>query len=96
MLATEHALDLSQGNTFLQGLNGSGHFMLYLGIILLGGQIQEHLHLRQLFPLALPVLDDILELPMLFLHLLGDIGIVPEIRGQGLLFKPFELIFFVI
>jgi hypothetical protein len=33
---------------------------------------------------------------MLFLHLLGDIGIVPEIRGQGLLLKPFQVIFFVI
>jgi len=33
---------------------------------------------------------------MFFLHLLGDISIVPEIRRQGLLFKPFQLIFFVI
>jgi len=33
---------------------------------------------------------------MLFLHLLGNIGIIPEIGGQGLLFKPFQIVFFVI
>jgi len=30
------------------------------------------------------------------MHLSGNIGIVPEIRGQGLLFQPFQFIFFMI
>jgi hypothetical protein len=33
---------------------------------------------------------------MLFLHILGPVGIVPEIGSQSLLFKPFQVIFFVI
>jgi hypothetical protein len=30
------------------------------------------------------------------MHLSGNIGIVPEIGGQGLLFQPFQVIFFMI
>jgi hypothetical protein len=70
--------------------------MLHGGVIIFRGQIQKHLQLIQLFPFAFPALDYFLELTMFFMHLPGNIGIVPEIRGESLLLQPLQFIFFMI
>jgi hypothetical protein len=56
--------------------------------MLLHGHVQEHVRLFQILEVALPVLDQVLQLPQFFLYPLGLGLVVPEIRGQGLGLQP--------
>jgi len=47
----------------------------------------------QLVPLVFPAVDDLLQLAVRLLNLLGDLGVVPEVGGEGLLFQPLQLVF---
>ena len=94
MLATEHALDLGNRNVLFYPRQTCGNLMFGFGIVFLDGHVQEKFGLLDLGPFALPVDNDILELAIFLLYLFGPVCITPEVRGQGLPFQAFKLVFF--
>jgi hypothetical protein len=64
--------------------------------MLFNGHVKKHVSLFEIFEIALPVLNQILELAQFLLHLLGLGLIVPELRSQGLGFQPFYIKFFAV
>jgi hypothetical protein len=94
MFAAEHALELGYPDIFFNCLKVLGHFLLGIMILFLYRHFKQQLSLFDCRPGAFPAVDNFLNLPELLLGLLGTLSIFPEIRGKGLAFELFELIFF--
>ena len=93
VLAAEHALHFGDGDDILQIGEPEGDLMEGVVVVLLHPHIEEQVDFLQLVPLVFPAVDDLLQLAVRLLDLLGDLGVIPEVGGEGLLFQPFKLVF---
>jgi hypothetical protein len=64
-----------------------------VAVVLLQPHLEEQVDFLQLVPLVFQAVDDLLQLAVRLLNLLGDLGVVPEVGGEGLLFQPLQLVF---
>jgi hypothetical protein len=91
MIAGKHALQLNQINAGFEIIQPGDDLLIGLLVVLLFGQVQEHLGIFQLAEILLPDTDQILQLPQLPLDPLGFGLVVPKVRADRLPLQQFYL-----
>ena len=94
MFTAEHALELGYPDITLNGLKTFSNFPLGIKIFFLYRHFKQQFSLLDRRPGTFPAGDDFMNLPKMFLGLLGALGILPEIRGERLPLELFKLFFF--
>ncbi len=94
MFPAEHALKLGYANISLNGLKAFSNFLLRIRIFFLYRHFKQQFSLLDRRPGIFPAFDNFMNLPKLFLGLLGALSILPEIRGERLALKLCKLFFF--